>query len=185
MDLKKVLGENFKENMSFEDIATALSSYDPTAGMVSKEAFDKASSEAAGYKKQLRDKLSEEEKAEADRKAEHEQIMKELETLRAEKIISEHKANFLSLGYDDKLAEEAAKALAKGDMTAVFAAQKAAQASAEQRLRAELLDSTPRPSTAGDTGSDHPDFKKMSLYEKQMLYVKDPDAYKAMISKEE
>ena len=67
----KINIENY-DSMTPEEKLAALEAYDPEKdGFVSKSVFDKASSEAASYKKQLREKQSDEE-AKAAKKAEKE-----------------------------------------------------------------------------------------------------------------
>ena len=73
--------------------------------------------------------------------------LKELET---EKTISTYKASYLAMqGFDEKLAEETAKALAEGDMKTVFANQQKANAAYEKKLRADLVKQDPKPDGAG------------------------------------
>ena len=115
-----------------------------------KSALDKATSEAADYKKQLKGKLTEDEAAAAEREAkwaEMEAKMKEMET---EKTISTYKASYLAMpGFDEKLAEDTAKALAEGDMKTVFANQQKASAAHEKKFRAEMVKQDPKPDGAG------------------------------------
>ena len=125
----------------------------PTKGMVSKAQFDKVSSELAALKKQLRGKMSEEEQRELDRQTEREEMETELKALRREKMLVGHKASFLSQGYDEQLAEDAATAMVDGDMDAVFAAMKKHSVNAERALRAKILKDTPAP-PAGDDVAD-------------------------------
>ena len=47
----------------------------------------------------------------------------ELNSLRTDKQISEYKAKFIAQGYEEKLAEDTAKAMAEGDTAKVFANQ--------------------------------------------------------------
>ena len=67
--------------------------------------------------------MTDDEQKEAKRAEEAEKIRAELENLRKEKSISESKAKFLGLGYDEALADETAKALIDGDMEKVFGNQ--------------------------------------------------------------
>ena len=115
-----------------------------------KSALDKATSEAADYKKQLKGKMSEDEAAAAEREAKWAEMEAKLKELETEKTISTYKASYLAMpGFDEKLAEETAKALAEGDMKAVFANQQKANAAYEKKLRAELVKKDPKPDGAG------------------------------------
>lgn len=155
MDLKKLLGDKYKENMTYEDVAAALAG----VTVVDKATLDKATSEAAEFKRQLRAKQTEEEAAEAERKANLEKMQTELDELRKGKAVSEHKAQFLSLGYEETLAASTAAALADGDMATVFANQKKAQEAAEKALRAKLLQEEQEP-PAGPGGGTPVDYGK-------------------------
>ena len=115
-----------------------------------KSALDKATSEAADYKKQLKGKMSEDEAAAAERAAKWAEMEAKLKELETEKTISTYKASYLAMpGFDEKLAEDTAKALAEGDMKTVFANQQQASAAHEKKLRAEMVKQDPKPDGAG------------------------------------
>lgn len=115
-----------------------------------KSALDKATSEAADYKKQLKGKLTEDEAAAAEREAKWAEMETKLKELETEKTISTYKASYLAMpGFDEKLAEDTAKALAEGDMKTVFANQQKASAAHEKKLRAEMVKQDPKPDGAG------------------------------------
>ena len=115
-----------------------------------KSALDKATSEAADYKKQLKGKLTEDEAAAAERDAKWAEMEAKLKELETEKTISTYKASYLAMpGFDEKLAEDTAKALAEGDMKTVFANQQKANAAHEKKLRAEMVKQDPKPDGAG------------------------------------
>lgn len=114
-------------------------------GYILKAQYDKLASEYAATKKQLRSRMTEEEMREAERKAADEAKDQELERLRREKTVSGHKASFLSLGYDDKMAAEMAEMLADGDMDGLFAGMKRRSADAEKAMRQKILSETPVP----------------------------------------
>ena len=85
-----------------------------------KQAVSKANSEAAEWKRKHNALLSDDEKKRQEAQEAFEKMETELNALRKEKVIAEHKAKFLSLGYDESLATETASAMADGDMTKVF-----------------------------------------------------------------
>ena len=147
--------ENY-ENMTMEEKLAALEAYEPDmSGFVPKATFDKTASEAASYKKQLREKMTaEEEKAarEAEERAALEARVKELER---ERTIHGYANSFLSMGYEEELARETAEALVAGDMDTVFANQRAFAVSREKALRAEILKSTPRPASGTEPKVDY------------------------------
>ena len=167
--------------MTAEEKLAALEGYEfDTSGYVKKDLLDKAASEAAAYKKQLREKLSDDEKA----KAEHDEALKamreELETLRTDKAIGDATKKWMSLGYDEKLAVETAKAMVSGDTERVFANHAKFIAEKEKNLRAQLLKDTPAPPAGeGSKGMTKEAFHKLSLAEKA-AYAKDhPEEYQA------
>lgn len=151
-DWTKVPG--YKEDMSAEEKLNLLASYEPDdkppTGYVSKAQFDKAASELAAAKKELRDHMTDEQKKEADRAASQKAMEEELKTLRHEQAVSTHKAKFMSLGYDEQAAQNAALAMVDGNTDAVFAAMKKFGEDSEKNLRAELLKGTPTPPSGDD-----------------------------------
>lgn len=105
-----------------------------------KKLLSNANSEAANYKRQLREKqTSEEQKAaeiEEQRKAEQE----ELATLRKEKLITSFVADFMDLGMDREMATITAKAKADGDDKSVFANLKALTENIGKNAIAKAMD---------------------------------------------
>lgn len=108
-----------------------------------KTLLSKANGEAAEYKRQLRLKQTEQERAEAER-AEQEQAMRdELATLRKEKAVSDYTAKCVSLKMDADLAAQTANALADGNIDAVFDCLKSFVEATETRLNNEMLNRQP------------------------------------------
>ena len=145
--------ENF-DSLSAEEKVDALLKLDLPDNSAElarmKSALDKATSEAADYKKQLKGKLTEDEAAAAEREAKWAEMEAKLKELETEKTISTYKASYLAMpGFDEKLAEDTAKALAEGDMKTVFANQQKANAAYEKKLRAEMVKQDPKPDGAG------------------------------------
>ena len=152
MDLKKLLGNKYRDDMTATEIAEVLAGYDPTAGMVKKDLLEKANSEAAKYKKELNAKMTAVEQEEADRRAAQEKMEAELAELKRDKAISEYRARLLGLGYEETLAANTAQAFADGNLDVVFANQRKHQQAQEKALRAKLLAETPKP-PAGNSGN--------------------------------
>ena len=147
--------ENY-ENMTTEEKLAALEAYEPDmSGYVSKAVFDKTASQASAFKKQLREKMSEEEAKAAKDAEERAALEARVKELEHDKAVSSYVNKYLAMGYDEKLARATADALAKGDMETVFANQKIYTANWEKTLRAELLKSTPRPAGGGDPKIDY------------------------------
>ena len=117
---------------------------------VDKKVFDAKATEAANLSKQLKAKMSDDEAAAAERDAKWAEMEAKLKELETEKTISTYKASYLAMpGFDEKLAEDTAKALAEGDMKTVFANQQKASAAHEKKLRAEMVKQDPKPDGAG------------------------------------
>ncbi len=171
--------ENY-ENMTLEEKLAALEAYEPDmSGFVSKSLLEKANSEAASYKKQLRDRMSEEEAKAAKDAEEKAALLARLDELEKERSVNKYVTSYLAMGYDEKLAKASAEALARGDMEAVFKNQRLHAENHEKALRAELLKQTPTPPAGGaPTGMKKEDFAKMSLAEKQKFAVENPETYK-------
>ena len=123
-------------------------------GYVSKQEFDKLASDYAAAKRQLRSKMSEEEQREADRQAEIAAREEELKSLRREKTLSMHKASFMGLSLDEKLADEAATALVDNDSDGLFDVLKRYQVGYEKALRAKILAETPKPPASTDPNGE-------------------------------
>lgn len=126
----------------------------PKPGYISKRDYDKLASDYAAAKRQLRSKMSEEEQREADRQAEIAAREEELKSLRREKTLSMHKASFMGLSLDEKLADEAATALVDGDSDTLFDVLKRYQVGYEKSLRAKILAETPKPPASTDPNGE-------------------------------
>ena len=186
MNIKDLLGDAYKEGMSVEDIEKALEGIEmPADGTAEierlKTALSKSNSEAADFKKQLREKMSEEERKAKEDAEKWEEIVKERDALLREKTIAGYKAKYLGLGYDEKLANDTAEALANGDHDKVFEYQKKHAEAVEKKIRAEVLKETPSPE--GGNGSEtitKEMFSKMSIAEQYKYSVEHPEEYKKL-----
>lgn len=161
MNLKELLGDAYKEGMSFEEIEAALADkelVDPSTlpKSVSKEVFDKTASELSKVKKELQAlkeaSMTDAEKlqAELDKAKEAQAIYnKELSKLRAKEIFvtagltETDYASILDIVVSED--EETTKTRAKS-MVDLITAQKEA---AEKAIKAELLKDTPKPPAGG------------------------------------
>ncbi|NBI10247.1 hypothetical protein D1641_09525 [Colidextribacter sp. OB.20] len=132
---------------------------------VSKATADKYSSEVAALKKQLQGKMTEDEAAAAEKQAQWDSLQEQMKALQAdneklkrERTEAAYKARYLAMpGFDEKLAEETAKAMAAGDMDKVFANQQKANEDYKKQVQAELVKRDPKPGGAGGGGKGEPD----------------------------
>lgn len=119
-----------------------------------KENFDKVSSELAKKQKEERERMTAEERAEEERKAQWEAMQTELSELRRERAIDKATAKYLEVGFDAELAKATPVAYVEGDHEAVFDNQMKFQLAREKAIRAELLKQTPVPHPGEDGGVD-------------------------------
>lgn len=124
-----------------------------------KKANDKATSEAASYKKQLREKQTAEEIAlqeKAEKEAEREE---QFQKLLRENTITKFEKNFLALGYPADLAAKAAEAQCDNDTDELFSIQQTFIEEKEKTMKADWMKSMPNP-PAGNSDDDEDAFLK-------------------------
>lgn len=119
------------------------------SGYVKKDVFDTKAKEAAEYSRQLKEKMTDDEKTAKEAAEAHQKLQDEYNALLKRSTIAEHTAKYIALGYDEQLARATAEALFDGDMEKVFANQQAYNASMEKKIRADLVKQDPRPGGAG------------------------------------
>lgn len=174
---------NGYENMTAEEKLKALEAYEFEAdysGYVKKELFDQTAHDAADWKKKYNARLTDEEKASAERQQKMEEMEAELEALRREKTVSTYVADYLALGYDEKLAKETAEAVADGDFSKVMSNQKKFLARYEQDVQAKLLKDTPRPNSVGGGSATKTKEEIMDIkdpYERQQAIAENPELF--------
>lgn len=148
------------ENMSPEQ-KTAITSMefpDPAdySGYVKKDLYDKAASEAAGWKKKHNDLLSEEEKNKQEKEEAYKNLLTEVEALRRDKTVSAYTAKYIAQGYSEALARDTATAMVEGNMDKFFKNQENFIAAHSESIKKELLKGTPRtPAGDGSAGIDY------------------------------
>lgn len=186
IDISKIKGY---ADMTDEEKIKALEAYeseDDHTGYVRKEVFDKTASELAAKKNELNEKLSEDEKAKQKEKEEREELQAAYEKLLRESEISKFKATYLSMGYDDKLAEDTAVAMADGNTEAVFANQKKQIENIKKAMKAELLKDTPKPTGDGNSKTMTLEkLRKLSPMERESWSRKNPEEYKTLYTEKD
>ncbi len=199
MNLKDLLGDAYKENMTIDEVNEALANI-TAPKTVSKEVFDKTASELASSKKlvrELQEKLRELEEssmtAEEKLKAETERTQ-ELQKALSQKLSAlKAKEIFVAAGLSEKDysplldvvvsdSEETTVNRAEA-MIKVINAQKAAT---EAAVKAELMKNTPAPAsgTVDDGKITREQFAKMTLIEKQKFAKENPELYKQFYKEE-
>ena len=114
-----------------------------------KNAVTKANAEVSKVKKDLSDRMSAEEKAEAERKEQRARELQELEDLRKEKRISTYKAKLMESGYDAESALTMANALPEGVADTYFDAMKKHYEDGIAQAQANALKNQPKPTPGG------------------------------------
>ena len=181
-DFTKLTG--YREDMTADEKLALLETYEAPApdytGYIKKDSFDKTASELAEAKRKLKEKQTEDERKEAERLEAEAAIKAEIEALRKENSITKSKAEFLALGYDDKLADEAATALADGDMAKFNAAQKSFIENVKKAERAAALANDPKPPAGGGGGAKitKEQFDAMGYSERLKVFNEQPELYK-------
>ena len=186
MKLKDLLKDAYKDGITVEEIESALADVDLPADLSAeleklKTANSKLSSENAEWKRKHREALSEEERK-AQEMAERLKLLEEQNAqLVRESNVSKHKAKFLGMGYEDALANDAAVAMADGDMDKLFSYQQKHLEALEKKIRADALKGTPKPvSDKGDGVMTLDKLRKMSAQERLEFSQKNPDEYKTL-----
>ena len=198
MNLKDLLGDAYKENMTIDEVNEALANI-TAPKTVSKEVFDKTASELASSKKlvrELQEKLRELEEssmtAEEKLKAETERTQ-ELQRALSQKLSAlKAKEIFVTAGLSEKDysplldvvvsdSEETTVNRAEA-MIKVINAQRQQQAA----VKAELMKNTPAPAsgTVDDGKITREQFAKMTLIEKQKFAKENPELYKQFYKEE-
>ena len=184
MKIKDLLKDAYKEGMTIEEIESALEGIEMPTDMTGevdrlKNALSKSNSEAADYKKQLREKMSADElKAKEDADA-FEKLKNDHDALLRKIAISDNKSKLLELGYDAKLADETAEAMANGELEKVFANQKKHLEAVEKKIRSDILKDTPKPDGGNSGNTMTKDaFRKMTPQERFQFSKDNPEEYK-------
>ena len=108
-----------------------------------KTSLSKANSEAAEYKRLLREKQTEAERAEADRAEREKALQDELASYRDRERISTYKANLMGAGIDEPTADLMAKSLPEGVADEYFLATKSFLDNQRQKLLTESINKQP------------------------------------------
>lgn len=174
-------------NMTTEQKLAALEGFnipDPDySGYVRKEVFDKTASELASKKKELTEKMTEDEQKKLQEQEHLEELQSKYDKLLHESEVSKCKAKLLAMGYEEKLADDTAEAMANGDSEKVFANQKKHLESVEKKVRADALKDTPKPIGDGNSkGMTAEKLRKMNPLDRLKYSQANPEEYKNLYS---
>ena len=170
------------ENFEYDDHSEAVE----TLGKY-KEATDKATREAAEYKKQL--KALQDQQKTGNSKADDTiaKLQEQVAELTRQNTIASYTAQFTALGYDAELAQATAIATADGDVATVFENQRKFLEQHDKDTKANILKQTPKPGQGG-TGKQAPamtleKFRKLSMQERMAFANEFPDEYQKLYQK--
>lgn len=190
MKLKELLGDAYKEGMTLEEVSQAIEEItlpDSTSEIERlKSALSKSNSEAADYKKQLRQRMTDEEVSKAEEQRQREELQMKYDELLKKVSVSENKAKLLAIGYSEALADKGAIAMAEGDLEKVLLYQKEHLDAVKKELVTESLKQTPKP--IGDGNSPAMTLEKlkgMSAMDRYQFSVDHPDEYKTLYEGEQ
>lgn len=161
--LSDLLGSAYKEGMTEEEISKALENKNDSNDaeiMKLKNALNKANSDAADWKRKLREKQTDEEAAKLAKDEEYNKILQENTELKRSINVSEKKAKLLAMGYDEKLAGETAVAMVDGDMDKVMNNQSIYLEAQKKEITANHMKNTPRPNQ-NDNGNGDLNYDKL------------------------
>ena len=152
-----------------------------------KDATDKATKEAAEYKKQL--KALQDQQKTGNSKADDTiaKLQEQVAELTRQNTIASYTAQFTALGYDAELAQATAIATADGDVATVFENQRKFLEQHDKDTKANILKQTPKPGQGG-TGKTAPamtleKFRKLSMQERMAFANEFPDEYQKLYQK--
>lgn len=108
-----------------------------------KKALSKTNTEAAENKRKLIEKMSEQERLEAERAENEKAIQEELKQLRTEKRVSTYTNRLIEVGYDLDTARKMANTLPEGVGEDYFTSQKTFLENKQKQIEADVLKKQP------------------------------------------
>lgn len=186
--LKEILGDAYKEGMSFAEVESALKGKDlvdlATGKYVSKTKYDSVVGEREDFKTKYTEKLSEVEKAELAN-AEREERYKAIER---ENLINRYEKKLSSSVKNEQIRNEIAILMADGKFDEAIDAQNAylatETAEIEKRIKDELMKQNPQanPEEGGAGSITKEQFNQMTVAERTKLYREQPEKYNEFVN---
>lgn len=153
-----------------------------------KKQFDQTSHDLAKMKKankelqdQLNSKLSDDERAKAERDKALEEITAERDALMRESAINKATAQYIALGYSEELAASTANALYDGDLETVLQNTNAFKEGIEQSIRKTIIGSNSAPDGKGGIAKPMTKAEIMAITDtakRQQAIAEHPDLFK-------
>ena len=140
-----------------------------------------ASADASKFKKQLQERMSEDERTKAEREEQYAQLVAERDSLLRASTISGDAQRFTELGFGD-LSSAAAEALFEGKKDELFRCVREFIASHDKAVAATAVRSTPVPNAVGGANADVTvsEFRDMTYSQMAKLRQENPDLYETL-----
>ena len=165
---------------TLEELKAKLEKLEAENGKL-KNAQSNASADASRYKKQLQERMSEQEKAAAETQEMIAQLKAQNAELLRNQTLAEYTAGFLGIGYSEDLAKSAAVAIFDGKFAEFLATHKQFVVDHDKALSADAIRSMARPGAGGTEQSvTKEQFAKMNYNERVKLYTEQPELYKEL-----
>lgn len=143
-----------------------------------KNAQSNASADASKYKKQLQERMSEQERAETETKELIAQLRADNERMKREQEVAVRTAAYVGVGFDEIAAKKAAESYGSNHDD-FMEALKTFLTAHDKALKAEALRATPRPGVGGVEPTITKDqFDKMTYSERVKIFEEQPELYK-------
>lgn len=168
MEIKSILGDKFKENMTVDELLKLDVDFVPKSsldGLVEKNVLDKATKEANEWKQKYRETLDDATRLREENEEKQAQMEKELTEFKREKSISDLTSNYVSLGYSTELAKSSAIAQIDNDNDTLFKNMQSFQDAKMQELTDYKQKSTPSPTVSNSRREHDIKFENMSSYD--------------------
>lgn len=143
---------------------------------------DRASADAAKYKRESMANKTEAEQKAIEKAEEDARIKEELAELRKESALNKLEKSFVMLGYSEEMAKQAAEAQYDGNTDLLFQIQKKYFAEKERAIKSQLMKTLPAPSISNDENFTvtEDQFNKMGYKERLELAQKHPKVYEQL-----
>ena len=147
-----------------------------------KNAQSNASADASKYKKQLQERMTEQERAANETKELIERLKEENAQMKRNQTLAEQTSGFMGVGFDAELAKKAAEAHVDGDFSSMLNALRDFITQHDKNIRADELRNTPRPGAGGTAPAvTKEQFDSMNYTERLKIHDEYPDLYKELV----
>lgn len=167
-----------KEEKSTVDLEARIKQLEAENGKL-RQANTNASADASKWKKQYQDKLSEEDRKKEQQEEQEAALRQELEALKAERNVANHKSQLLSIGFEDALAQDVASAINDGDTAKLFDGLRRFITAHDKQLKENAFRTNPTLQAGGASKAvTKEQFDKMGYTERLAVYNEHPDLYR-------